>query len=69
MSVDTPGDLLFYESILTGTEKRCTQWDYVKVSKKIYKGKEYNHIMCPRGCVKSSEDVRKKCGIQILGGE
>ena len=64
MSVDTPGDLHWFNSIMTGVEVRCVEWDRVKVEKKKYKGKEYNHILCPPGCVKSDEDVKRKCGIR-----
>jgi hypothetical protein len=50
---------------MTGVEVRCVEWDRVKVEKKKYKGKEYNHILCPPGCVKSAEDVKRKCGINF----
>ena len=63
-SVDTPGDLYFLEAMLTGVEVRCVEWDNVEVEKKAYKGKIYNHILCPPGCIKTADDVRRKCGIK-----
>ena len=67
MSVDTPGDLHLINAMLTGVEVRCAEWDMVEKKIITYKGKKYTKIMCPPGCVKSTEDVERKCGIKYCG--
>jgi len=67
-SIDTPGDLLLLDMMLTGKETRCVEWD--KVEKRIHtcKGKVYNRVVCPVGCIKTTEDAERKCGIKYYTG-
>jgi hypothetical protein len=66
MSVDTPGDLHWINAILSGIEVHCVEWDNVEKKVTEYKGKKYIKIMCPPGCVKTEEDVERKCGIRYF---
>lgn len=66
MSVDTPGDLHWINAILTGVEVHCAEWEIVPVEQKEYKGRPYKHILCPTGCVRSTEDVETKCKIRLF---
>ena len=64
MSVDTPGDLHLLNAMLTGVEVQCQEWDRVEKAQVEYRGRTYLKILCPAGCVKSTEDVERKCGVR-----
>ena len=62
VSVDVPGDLLYVQCILSGQKQppECAEYDSVK---KLVDEHGVIRIICPPGCVKTKEDVNKKCGI------
>ena len=69
--VDTPGDCLFLNNLSykgQREEQRCVEWDKVKKIEVRFYGITYGwKILCPPGCVKSADDVRRKCGIKYFG--
>ena len=62
ISVDVPGDIHYIECILSGQKfpPKCAEYD--KVKKSVDK-QGITRIICPLGCVKTKEDVIRKCGI------
>lgn len=64
VSIDTPGDLLWFESAVTGVQRKCGEWnmrDRVKVG-------DFEMVECPGGCVKDEGEVKRKCGVEYYGG-
>ena len=62
ISVDVPGDVFYIECILSGQKlpPRCAEYDHVE---KSVDNQGITRILCPEGCVKTAEDVHRKCGI------
>jgi hypothetical protein len=64
-AVDTPADVLLLNAILEQKPvHKCAEWDNVKHLTKYIKGEAYELPVCPEGCVKTIEDVERKCGIK-----
>ena len=62
LSVDVPGDLFYAECVLTGRKYPPKCKEYENVEKFI--GRDgIERILCPPGCVTTTEDVERKCGI------
>ena len=59
-SVDTPGDLKWVSQLWGEEFSPCLE--YKRVLHTVKHGAV--HILCPPGCVKTQEDVKRKCGVR-----
>ena len=68
-AVDTPGDLIFLDCLLTGRtepKERCVKFN--EVPKRVVGPRQIVRLLCPKGCVRTVDEIKKKCKVKYYEG-